>query len=160
MGPKIGTQCKWKAREVSTQYAYFLSSTLSDPLNAMRGRTQYFGKLQLISCYELLSASPAVVLILHTVCMVKTAPFQSWMKRVCLWTEEHAPLMSFFVSSKWKWSTCFVASVCCTQQRKRPNYQQGEPGLCVWDLCLFTSLSFHCIQIFLPGCKHVCIGRG
>lgn len=50
-----------------------------------------------------------------------------------------------FVSSKWKWSTCFVASVCCKQQQKRPNYEQDEPGLCVGGVqYLFPSLSFHC----------------
>ena len=45
-----------KARVGPTQYADFLSSTLSDPLNAVLAGTLYFFKSLMISCHELLYA--------------------------------------------------------------------------------------------------------
>lgn len=156
-----------KSRGVgSTQYAYFLSSTLSDLLSAVRSGTQYFWKLLMISCYELLSACLALFVIRLSghVCW-KPARFRAELKRVCPWTAKNALLMSFLYGVNGNvhkyslpWSTCFVAAVCDTQQHKRANYGKDEPGWGAgWACYLFLCLSFCCVQIWFLLCKLLCV---
>lgn len=137
-----------KSRGVgSTQYAYFLSSTLSDPLNAVRGGTQYFWKLLMISCYEPLSACLALFVIrLSSRARWKPARFLAEL-RVCPWTEENVLLMSFLYTVNGNvdkyllpWSTRFVAAVCGAQRHKRANYERDEPGWGAgWAATYFSS---------------------
>lgn len=92
-----------KSRGVgSTQYAYFLSSTLSDPLSVVPSETQYFWKLLMISCYEPLSACLALFVIRLSSCMCwKPARFLAELKSLSMNREECAAYV-LLVRSKWK----------------------------------------------------------
>lgn len=159
----------------STQYAYFLSSTLSDPLSAACSRTQYFWKLLMICCYEPLSACLALFVIRLSGCACrKTSSLPRHIKRVCLWTEENESLMSFLYivngnvdKYRLPWSTCFVAAVCAAQQRKRANYEKDEP---VWGtgwaatyfavgLSIVLRYYSQDINLFVCFCVYLCMNR-
>lgn len=126
-----------KSRGVgSTQYAYFLSSTLSDPLNAVRGGTQYFWKLLMISCYEPLSACLALFVIRLSGCVCwKPARFLAELKEFVRELTRMCCLCPFLYTVNGNvdkyflpWSTCFAATVRRAQRHKRANYERDEPG--------------------------------
>lgn len=77
---------------------------------------------------------------------LKTCSLPRRIKRVCPWTDENVPLVSFLCALNGNvdkyflpWSTCFAATVHATQQHKRANYEEDEPGWGAgWGATYFT----------------------
>lgn len=158
---------------VSTQYAYFLSSTLSDPLSAVHSGTQYFWKLLMICCYEPLSACLALFVIrLSGGACWKTVSLPRHIKRVCPLTEENVPLMSFLYTANGNvdkcslpWSTCFVVTLLSAQQHKRANYEKDELGWGAgWAASYFATSPaivprYYSYDVNFSVCVFLCMNR-